>query len=300
VVATVYAENQSLADAVRLDRIGDAGGPATLRVRYPYDKVSTFRYRAPGDHGNWSLFGWGEGSSYDYDGRNVHINPRRGTTLYADVDVRVPKSRVKATFRNLAGLVEADGLQGSLRFSVESADLRLRRLDGDLVLDGSSGDIRASDIRGTWKSEFSSGDCRLEHFDGESFDFQANSGDLSAWDVKAQRIHTETTSGDVKINNADVGEISAQASSGDIALALEGKRLKAINVTTSSGDVSLRLPRDEAFDARADISSGDMDMRFSDVTEVRHGRRALDFQRGSGGANINVKTSSGDLTISPI
>ncbi len=300
VVATVHAETESLADAVRLERVSGSSEGAALRVRYPYDKVSTFRYRAPGQDADWSPFGFGSGSSYDYDGHHVHVNPRRGTTLYADVDVRVPHGRLQATFRNLVGLLDAEGLQGSLHFSVESADLRLRRLDGDLVLDGSSGDIRASEIRGTWKSEFSSGDCRLEDFDGDLFQFQANSGDLSAWSIKARRIRTETTSGDVKIRSADVEEVSAEASSGDISLVVEGSRLKAVDVTTSSGDVSLRLPADEAFDARADVSSGDVDVRFSDVTEVRQGRRGLDYQHGTGGANIRVKTSSGDLTISPI
>lgn len=299
VVATVHAENQGLADAVRIERVAGSAGAATLRVRYPYDKVSTFRYEAPGQGGDWSLFGsW---SNTDYDGHRVRVSHNRGTTLYADLEVRVPKGRQLASFRNLIGRVEADGLQGNLHFSVESADLRLHRLDGDIVLEGSSGDIRASDVRGSWKSEFSSGDCRLDGFNGELFSFRAESGDLVARDVKARRVRTETSSGDVSISYADVEEFSAEASSGDVALRLDGSSLKSIDVITSSGDVSLRLPSDEAFDARADLSSGDVNMGFADVTETRHGqRRALDYQRGTGGASIHVKTSSGDLTISPI
>jgi hypothetical protein len=300
VVATVHAENQGLADAVRIEHLAGSGGATTLRMRYPYDKVSTFRYEAPGQGGDWSLFSFGDWSTTDYDGHRVRVSHNRGTTLYADLEVRIPKGRELASFRNLVGRVEADGLQGNLHFSVESADLRLRRLDGDIVLEGSSGDIRASDIRGSWKSEFSSGDCRLDGFDGELFSFRAESGDLVARDVKARRVRTETSSGDVNISFADIEEFSAEASSGDVGLRLDGSRLKSIDVTTSSGDVSLRLPSDEAFDARAELSSGDVNIGFADVTEIRQGRRALDYQRGTGGASIHVKTSSGDLTISPI
>ena len=300
VVATVHAESQSLADAVRVERVEGSGGMATLRVRYPYDRVSTFRYQAPGQGGDWSLFDFGSWTSTDYDGHRIRVSHNRGTTLYADLEVKVPKGRQLASFRNLVGRVEADGLHGNLHFSVDSADLRLHRLDGDIVLEGSSGDIKASDIRGSWKSEFSSGDCRLDGFDGDLFSFQAQSGDLVARDVKARRVRTETSSGDVSISFADIEEFAAEASSGDVGLRLDGSRLKSIDVTTSSGDVSLRLPSDEAFDARADLSSGDVNMGFEDVTEIRHGRRALDYQRGTGGASIHVKTSSGDLTISPI
>ena len=300
VVATVHADNQALADAVSIERVAGSAGTTTLRVRYPYDKVSTFRYEAPGHGGDWSLLDFGSRTSTDYDGHHVRVSHNRGTTLYADLDVKVPKGRQLASFRHLIGRVEANGLQGNLHFSVESADLRLRKLEGEIVLEGSSGDIKASDIRGSWKSEFSSGDCRLDGFDGDLFSFQAESGDLVARDVKARRVRTETSSGDVNISFADVEEFSAEASSGDVALRLDGKRLKAIDVTTSSGDVSLRLPSDEAFDARADLSSGDVNIGFADVTEIRQGRRNLDYQRGTGGANIHVKTSSGDLTISPI
>ena len=300
VVATVYAEDASLADAVKLERVSGGDRSATLRVRYPYDRVSTFRYRSPTEQRGFSLLDFGSTSTYEYDGRSVDVNPSHGKRLHADVEIKVPHGSLKAGFRNLVGLVDAEGLQGQLRFDVESADLRLRRLDGDLVLEGSSGDIRASDIRGTWKSEFSSGDLRLDGFDGDSFDFHAESGDLSARNVRAARMRTETSSGDVKISSADVEEFSAEASSGDVSFTLQGSRARSIEVTTASGDVSLRLPDNEAFEALTDTSSGDVSMRFRDITARHHGGDEVDYRHGTGGARIHVTTSSGDMSISPI
>src|SRR5262249_8245250 len=61
-VATVYAESQALADAVRFEPVaGDAGA---LRVRYPYDRVSTFRYREPGSHDDGLWLNFSSSSTY--------------------------------------------------------------------------------------------------------------------------------------------------------------------------------------------------------------------------------------------
>ena len=299
VVASVHAEDASLADEVRLERV-PAGDATILRVRYPYGRVSTFRYQEPDRDSRWSFADVGSSESYDYDGHAVRVSARRGTRLHADLEIQVPAARLEAAFRNLVGRIEAEGLRGDLRFEVESADLRLRRLEGDLVLEGSSGDIRAADIRGTWTSTFESGDCRLDGFEGELFAFRASSGDLSARDVKARRIEADTSSGDVHVAPADVEEVQATAASGNVALTIQGDRLKSVRIDTSSGDVSLGLPADEAFDASADQASGDMIVGFSEGAAIRDGETLVGYRRGSGGAKIRVTTSSGDFSISPI
>ncbi|HWZ86545.1 MAG TPA: DUF4097 family beta strand repeat-containing protein [Thermoanaerobaculia bacterium] len=299
VVATVHAESQALADAVRLERAGASGGGQALRVRYPYDKVSTFRYRAPSESDDWGFGGWASSSTYDYDGHRVRIGQGHGTRLYADLEIHVPQARLNATFRNLAGLVEAEGLLGQLRFEVSSADLRLARLDGQITLGGSSGDIRARDIKGTWTSDFSSGDCQIDGFEGDAFSMHTTSGDAVLRSVKARRAEFQSTSGDVRLIDADLEELSADATSGDIAFEAEGARLKDVRIRTSSGNVSLRLPAGAAFTVDADQSSGDMDVRFSGGSSVEHGDKIVGYRHGSGGARIRVRTSSGDVTVSP-
>ncbi len=299
VVATVHAESADLADGVRLERVAGEGGAPTLRVRYPYDKVSTFRYRAPSDGDDISIGVWASSSDYDYDGHHVRVSRGRGKWLHADLEIQVPAARLRAGFRNLEGLVEAEGLQGELRFEVSSADLRLRRLDGAIELEGSSGDVRARNIKGSWKSDFSSGDTDLDGFEGESLSFQASSGDIVLRSVKARKAEFETSSGDVRLVDADLEEFSAKATSGDVALQAIGSALKQVRITTSSGDVSLRLPAAAAFEVDADQSSGDMEVGFSDGVSVKRHDSMVGYRHGSGGARIRVKTSSGDLTISP-
>ena len=299
VVARVVAESAELADAVRVQRVADGRSVATLRVRYPYDRVKTFRYVNPDHDRDWPFDRMNSSDSYDYDGRTVRVNEGRGTRLWVDLEVQVPAGRRQASFRNLVGRIEAEGLEGTLRFDVGSADLRLRKLDGEITLEGDSGDIRASGIRGNWTSDFASGDCRVDDFEGQRFRFHADSGDLAARNVRAQSVETETASGDVLVSSADIEDFQADAASGDIAVDVAGSRLASFRVTTASGNVSLGLPAAAAFDAEADQSSGDMTVGFAEGTAMHDDEALVGFRHGTGGARIRVTTASGDFSISP-
>jgi hypothetical protein len=297
IVATVYGENEEIAGAVRLERVSGEG--ATVRVRYPYDRVSTFRYRGSSDWDSGPFSGWSSSDEVEYDGHHVRVSRGHGTRLHADLDVRVPASRVQARFVQKVGLVDAEHLQGELGFLVASADLRLRALEGSLKLEGSSGDIRARDVKGTWASDFSSGDCDLVGFEGDTLTIRTTSGDASLRSVKARRTDFESTSGDLRLVDADLQELSAEANSGDIDFESSGASLREARIRTSSGDVSLRLPSESSFDVEADQSSGDMDVRFDGGSVVNHRDRIVGYRHGTGGARIRVRTSSGDLTVSP-
>ncbi|HYX19572.1 MAG TPA: DUF4097 family beta strand repeat-containing protein [Thermoanaerobaculia bacterium] len=297
IVATVYGENDAVAGAVRLERVSGEG--ATVRVRYPYERVSAFRYRAPSDRDSGFFSGWSSSDDVEYDGHHVRISRGHGTWLHADLDVRVPASRVAARFAQKVGLLEAEHIQGDLGFLVASADLRLRALEGSLKLEGSSGDVRARDVKGTWSSDFSSGDCDLVGFEGDSLSIRTTSGDASLRSVKARRAEFESTSGDVRLVDADLQELSAEASSGDVAFEAAGASLREARIRTSSGDVSLRLPSESSFQVEADQSSGDMEVNFDGGSVVNHRDRVVGYRHGTGGARILVRTSSGDLTVSP-
>ncbi len=302
VVATVHGENAELASAVRLEEVrGDRGIP-TLRVRYPATR-RTLRYFDPEDrhrHDDWPAFlAFGNSDGIRYDGRTYRVSARRGELLYADVEVRVPPRLAAATFRELAGRLDAEGLQGKLSFRVDSADIRLTQLRGEVDVAGSSGDLEASEISGSWRSDFSSGDCEVDRLDGPLAFFRTSSGDVRVRSLVADRLSVETSSGDARFQDADVREIQTESSSGDLSIESRGSRLARVRVESSSGDVRLTLPDDASFRAEADQSSGEMRVAFGDGERGYSREELVSFRRGTGGADIRVSTSSGDLTISP-
>jgi hypothetical protein len=298
VVAHVFAESDELAAQVRLEEVRGEGAVRTLRVRYPATH-RTLRYRDPDQDESWDGLSFGDGSKCQYDGRTYRVSSRRGRLLYAEVEVRVPPRLAAATFLNFAGRLEAEGIEGKLAFRVSSADLRLDRLHGDVDVRGSSGDMRAADIRGSWRSEFSSGDCELSNLEGASVVFVTSSGDVTARSLAADRLSIETSSGDYRISDADLRKVETESSSGDILLELRGRRLESLRADSSSGDVRIVLPHDHSFRAQADQGSGDMRVRFEDGERGYRREELVSFRRGSGGADIRVTTSSGDLAIEP-
>jgi hypothetical protein len=300
VVATIHAESDELASAVRLEEVRGERGIPTLRIRYPATR-RTLRYiDADHRHQDWpGLLSFGDAEGTHYDGRTYRVSTRRGELLYADVEVRVPPRMAAATFRELAGRLEAEGLQGKLAFRVNSADLRLTRLRGEIDLAGSSGDTRASDISGSWRSDFSSGDCEVSRLEGASATFHTSSGDVIARSVVAEHVSVETSSGDYSFQDSDVQEIQTESSSGDLTIDSRGNRLERVRIESSSGDVRLTLPGDASFHAVADQSSGDMRVGFDDGQRGYRREELVSFRRGTGGADIRVSTSSGDFTINP-
>jgi DUF4097 and DUF4098 domain-containing protein YvlB len=298
IVATVHAADDALAASVRIERVaGDAGVP-TFHVQYP-DSERSLRYPRHGDGnqgGDWTFLNFGDGVRYQ--GHSYHVSRNQGRLLFVDVEVRLPARIASGRFRNLIGRLEASGVDGKLGFEVESADLRLQRLRGELSLRGTSGDIDAEDIGGSWDSVFTSGDCKLRGFQGERFSFQATSGDLDASGVQTSSARIRTTSGDVLLRDADLQELESRSTSGNVEVDQKSTRLANVRVEATSGDVVLRLPHDASFQADTRHGSGDVEVGFHDAVSTPREEPST-VRRGTGGTQIQVKTTSGNLTIAP-
>ena len=273
-------------------------GVATVHVQYP-ESLRTLRYPNSSKNPDWFLDLFSVSEERSYQGRKFSVSRSHGQLLYVDLEVRLPVRVASGTFRNLVGRIEGENLEGKLRFEVESADLKLGRLRGEIVLHGTSGDTTASEIAGTWSSEFTSGDCSMRGFRGESLSFHTTSGDVEAREIESSRLRIQTTSGDSEIRDADIAEVEVQATSGDVGLDERGARMTRLRAEATSGDVILRLPRDASFQATARATSGDIRVKYDDVTFLRHDQEPATYRRGSGDAQIQVKTTSGNLTIQP-
>jgi len=296
-VATVHAADDALAGSVRLEKTAGEGGTTVFHVQYP-DSERTLRYPRHGGDGDWSLdfFSWGDGTRYQ--GHKYRVTRNHGRLLYVDVEVQVPARVASARFGNLVGKIEASGVEGRLAFDVESADLRLERLRGELILRGTSGDVEADDIGGSWDSVFTSGDLKVRGFRGERLSFRATSGDLDASGIEASRVRIQATSGDVLLRDADIQELETHSTSGNVEVDQKSTRLANVRVEATSGDVMLRLPREASFHADTSHGSGDVQVDFHDVVSQPR-EEPSSFRRGTGGAEIRVRTTSGNLTIAP-
>ncbi len=299
VAATIHAGTETLAGRFRLENVGTAEHPI-VRVRYP-ESESSIRYRSPGFGDGGGLFESLFDSSDNrqtYDGRSFRIRSSRGTILFADLDVEIPRGAA-ATMSNLVGLLSASDVEGRLGFEVDSADIRLDRVKGDVEVQGSSGDIQAADIEGTWSSRFSSGDLDFRRFHGLSASFESGSGDVRARDVKTRSLRIDTKSGDVRVDDVDAAEIEAHTGSGDVVMSSRGTNLARLRARTGSGDLALKIPRDTPFDASTEMGSGDLKVGFLDGAKTKRHGELVAYRRGEGTVKIELETGSGNISIDP-
>lgn len=286
-VATVHAESEELATAMRFEQVTGKDGEPALRVRYPLDHHGTIRYPSGGH------------STVDYDGHRVTVSSHSGVMVYADVEVRVPRRALSANFRNYVGLLAADGLAGKILLDTASGNITARSLDGTVKADSGSGDVRAEQLKGTFTCDTGSGNCELAGFDGDALKLDSGSGTIRVTRASARAIHADTGSGGIRIEQADTEEFMGDSGSGNIEFEGTGARLKRVKGDTGSGDIKLRLAPDAAFELVADQGSGDLTCGFKDAQPIVKKRLVVGYRRGDGKIRIDLDTGSGDVTLDP-
>jgi hypothetical protein len=264
-VATVRAESQELADSLRLEQVTGAQGRPTLRVRYPLQQHWRIRYPGAPDSTSRRSHRWfdGGGTSTQYDGYDhVQVSRDEGVLVYADVEVRVPRTAIDAVFRNVVGPLSGSGVDGRVRFDTGSGNVDVRDSKGDLAADTGSGDV---EVRG----------------------------------AAAGRIELDTGSGDVRVVASEADEIDADTGSGSVELEAGGARLRRVRADTGSGEVRLRLGADASFEVRGEMGRGDIVSRYPDAEPILRRREVVGYRRGSAQTRISVDSGSGDLILEP-
>jgi putative adhesin len=224
-------------------------------------------------------------------GRTDDPRLKRNVSISYDITTPANTHLVAATGSGdmeLSGLklnVKANSGSGTVKINDMGAEVRVETGSGDVTIGGSggrayvntgSGSIRASGIGGAFVGETGSGDVELE---------QTAPGETKI----------ETGSGSVRARGV-TGPVSIETGSGDVTL--EGAVKAEWHVSAGSGNVELRMPPDAAFDLYARTNSGSIDTSGHSV-EVSGVLRHTEL-RGKvhgGGALVEVKTGSGDITL---
>ena len=309
-VATIHGESAALADSIRFEQVTGDEGVTTLRVIYPTDRYTTFRYPRSRESdtsdsdkswtGGWLSSWLGGSSSYTkYAGHKVKVSESTGVILYADVEVQLPHRDLDGIFRNLIGRIDAQGVEGTLMFDSASGDITLQKAGGKITADTGSGDVKATGIEGAFIGDTGSGDIYLDGFHGESIKCDTGSGDLSIDAGKARKIAANTGSGDIHMHDVEAEDVLAETGSGDVTIEAGGDKLAKLKADTGSGDVTVRLSADASFEAMADLGSGDIVNHFRDAQPIIKDKEVIGYRRGAAHTRIDVGTGSGNFVIEP-
>lgn len=234
----------------------------------------------------------------------------RNVTVYVDYHIWVPEE-IELSIHSTSGDVIISNISGGVEVSATSGDLSMKRMrgnlglettsgdvelfdvEGDVAIRGTSSDLELSDIKGDVKISSTSGETSVANLTG-SVRINKTSGDIHLEMIKGD-IQASSSSGDLIMDQIE-GGLDLETSSGDIEVKTEISPQCEYYVETSSGSVDFSLP--ENSDARVTLktSSGDID---SELPLILHkvSRNLLEGELGSGGPEIHLVTSSGDIEL---
>jgi len=163
----------------------------------------------------------------------------------------------------------------SVVIDVASADIEVHGLTCDQRYRSSSGDLSIDGAAGHVTTEAMSGDIDVRADGPGAFDLRTVSGDLRLRGGSIATLRASTTSGDIQIEGTfdGLGPYLIQSVSGDVGLEPAGPAL--IGVRTITGEL------------------------HNDIGATRHPSSDVrTIQIGGGGPVIDVRSTSGDVTVS--
>jgi hypothetical protein len=143
-----------------------------------------------------------------------------------------------------------------------------------------------------------SGDVIGQRLQGEAIDVATVSGAVSLTDVTTPALEASSVSGDVDLDQVEAQSVSSETVSGDVRYDGVIDPKGSYDFRTLSGDVLLTVPREPDARVSAITFSGDLSSDFPvsrDSTRKRRNR--FNALWGSGGAQIDLESFSGDIEI---
>ncbi|MEZ5313451.1 MAG: hypothetical protein R2862_07240 [Thermoanaerobaculia bacterium] len=282
--ATVELRSEVGAVVVR----GGEGSSAELSIRYPQGDFTelyslTVDDRRP-DHleilverKSRGLFDW-IASAWRGGGR---------------LELVLPRSAV-ATIRSSGGRLELSGLDGAVRAGSSGGALRAADLGGSATLSSSGGGVVVERIRGDVEIESSGGSVKVREISGTA-SLQSSGGSVEAEEIGG-RLDSSSSGGGVRIREAH-GAVFAESSGGPVTVGFAAGNHRGGRLNSSGGGVHVTLDPSVglAIDAVASGGSVRCDLPVTVRGQLR--RERLQGELNGGGANLELRSSGGGITI---
>jgi hypothetical protein len=163
-----------------------------------------------------------------------------------------------------------------------------------LNLHSGSGDVTIEHAGRYLSASSGSGDVRAHGINGPS-DLSTGSGDIDLDESGPGDVKAKTGSGGIQVHGFN-GALIARSGSGDIQA--DGHLTGAASLGSGSGSIKLRLTPDAHFNLEASTGSGDIHINFPGAPQQTDStRHHLTAPINGGGAPLEVRTGSGDVTI---
>lgn len=216
----------------------------------------------------------------------IEVDRPKGKYRHGDADDAILTLRVPKGARLIIDTVSADinvnGARGEQRLESVSGDVETQAFDAPVSLASVSGDVTIAGNGGKAlvKTENVSGSATVSGVRG-SYEGEVVSGNISATVAAAQHLSVGSVSGDIDIRAdlAPTARVEMESISGVISLILKPPVNADFDIESFSGDI------ENCFGQKARDTS-----KYTPGSE-------LNFTQGSGGARVEIRTLSGEISI---
>jgi DUF4097 and DUF4098 domain-containing protein YvlB len=227
-----------------------------------------------------------------------------------DITVNEMSSPVTLTANH--GDIDLSGIDSGVTVHVNNSDssITMHTIHGPVAIQGRTGDIDVSDVTGdvSLQGDFF-GSTHLAHVNG-AVHFESSRTHFSL-----ARLDEELTIDNDSLNaNEVLGPVVLKTSSKNITLdrvqgsvditnsngpveVTNAAPLDTISIQNHHGSVDLGLPTNAGFVLNAQTRNGDMENDFSLSPEENGETKTLHGRIGTGGPNVTITTSDGDVTV---
>jgi len=206
--------------------------------------------------------------------------------------IRIPRTAVLSRVKSVSGEIDVRDVRGDGDVLSVSGDIAVAGAQGSIEIQSTSGNIHV-DGAVLRNVRTVSGDIRLKNVQGD-FRVHSTSGNIETAGTGGM-VEAHTVSGDMAFSGLVIR--GADSISGNISLTPAGFA-EEVKLTSVSGDIRIRVPSGVNADLTMNTVSGDLVNRSGrPLTMTQVSRRQISGKLGSGGPMIQVRTTSGNVTL---
>lgn len=231
--------------------------------------------RLPRDEHSWGS--WGRGLSVRYV-------------------VSVP-SRFNLDFRTAGGGITVASLTGEVRVATAGGGIQLAAIEGPVTCRTSGGSIHIESASGETDARTSGGSVNVGEAKAKAV-LSTSGGSIRVKEVRGP-LQASTSGGSIEIGVARA-LVDASTSGGSITAGFSGSPEEDCRLSTSGGSVRVNLPEGASADVDARTSGGRVTSHLPVTVQGEQRRSELVGKLGQGGKLLKLRTSGGNITLSPL
>lgn len=217
----------------------------------------------------------------------------------SQLEILVPKTN-SLRFEGVNVDINASGIQGGTRINTVNGDVKATDLISRIKLETVNGSIKSTNLNGKVKLNTVNGEIQDKNSQGE-LEIETVNGDIET-ETSATEIGISNVNGEMKVNAKSVDEIEVSTVNGDIDVTLNLTKNGRFSYSSVGGDADIHFIGDVSANFNIEThAGGDITNRLTKerAKEAKYGPgESLRFRIGTGSAEVQIDTVSGDVTLS--